>query len=98
MKKITKKRNVVNLLLCFFSVNMIPFSGTGFVKDCVNAPAYDQATPLYVAAQEGHYKCVETLLQYGADANAKVPVGDCYLTALQVSLNFTERDKYDILQ
>lgn len=35
----------------------------------VNAPASDNATPLLIAAQEGHAAIVAVLLHYGADAN-----------------------------
>lgn len=35
----------------------------------VNCQAKDKATPLLIAAQEGHTECVELLLASGADAN-----------------------------
>ena len=35
----------------------------------LNHPAVDGATPLYLAAQEGHVTCVRLLLRYGADPN-----------------------------
>ena len=35
----------------------------------MNHPAVDGATPLYLAAQEGHVACVRLLLAHGADAN-----------------------------
>lgn len=41
-------------------------------KDVVNLPAYDNATPLLIAAQEGHSDIVDLLLDHGADANIQV--------------------------
>ena len=38
-------------------------------QSVVNHPAVDGATPLYLAAQEGHVACVRLLLAHGADAN-----------------------------
>lgn len=35
----------------------------------VNCQAHDQATPLFIAAQEGKETCVELLLSSGADPN-----------------------------
>lgn len=35
----------------------------------VNCQAKDKATPLLIAAQEGHTECLELLLASGADAN-----------------------------
>ena len=37
--------------------------------DVVNTCAEDGASPLFLAAQEGHVDCVKLLLQNGADAN-----------------------------
>lgn len=38
----------------------------------VNVAAADNATPLLIAAQEGHEAVVDLLLEYGADANILV--------------------------
>lgn len=35
----------------------------------VNCQAKDKATPLFIAAQEGHAECVELLLSKGANPN-----------------------------
>jgi len=37
--------------------------------EVVNTCAEDGASPLFLAAQEGHSDCIELLLQHGADAN-----------------------------
>jgi len=37
--------------------------------EAVNTCAEDGASPLFLAAQEGHHDCIELLLQHGADAN-----------------------------
>jgi len=37
--------------------------------DVVNTCAEDGASPLFLAAQEGHVNCIKLLLQHGADAN-----------------------------
>ena len=55
-------------------------------------PAYDLATPLYIAAQEGHVKCVEILLQHGEDPDCLVPyevdetANPSVITPLQIAL------------
>jgi ankyrin repeat protein len=35
----------------------------------VNVASFDNATPLYIAAQEGHVDMVQLLHKYGADLN-----------------------------
>ena len=37
--------------------------------DAVNICADDGASPLFLAAQEGHVDCIRLLLEHGADAN-----------------------------
>ena len=37
--------------------------------EVVNICAEDGASPLFLAAQEGHVHCITLLLQHGADAN-----------------------------
>lgn len=40
--------------------------------DLVNEGAEDNASPLLIAAQEGHEECVQLLLEAGANANMSV--------------------------
>ncbi|XP_064603138.1 ankyrin repeat and SOCS box protein 2-like [Liolophura sinensis] len=39
--------------------------------ELVNKPAFDKATPLFLATQKGHVRCVELLLANGADPHLK---------------------------
>lgn len=54
----------INLLK--FPCQFIKISSSGAN---INCQAKDQATPLFIAAQEGNDKCVELLLAEGANPN-----------------------------
>jgi len=54
--------------------------------DVVNICAEDGASPLFLAAQEGHMECIELLLQHGADAN--LPTSDPVALPLHAALQF----------
>lgn len=63
------------------------------MRQLVNTPASDKATPLYIAAQEGHHRCVAVLLEHGADPSPLIPFIERYgslppisVTALQIAL------------
>ena len=53
--------------------------------------AEDGATPLYLAAQEGHYECIKLLLDYGANPN--LTTDDPVSIPLLAAVNF-EKVRY----
>jgi len=54
--------------------------------EVVNTCAEDGASPLFLAAQEGHSDCIELLLQHGADAN--LATADPVALPLHAALQF----------
>lgn len=54
--------------------------------EAVNICAEDGASPLFLAAQEGHYDCIELLLWHGADAN--LATADPVALPLHAALQF----------
>ncbi|XP_013380839.1 ankyrin repeat and KH domain-containing protein mask [Lingula anatina] len=50
----------------------------------VDVGAYDHATPLFLAAQEGYVDCVELLLKHGADPNIPTVTADGVKDALPI--------------
>ena len=69
----------MSLLQLFHS----PSSG---LMHIVNAAAEDNATPLLIAAQEGHSDIVDFLLRHGANADTCVTVDDSQCVALQYAV------------
>ena len=55
-------------------------------RKVVNTCAEDGASPLFLAAQEGHVDCVKLLLQCGADAN--IATSDPVALPLHAALQF----------
>jgi len=54
--------------------------------EVVNTCAEDGASPLFLAAQEGHVDCVKLLIQNGADAN--LATSDPVALPLHAALQF----------
>lgn len=74
------------------------YLGEDFKKDIINKTAYDNASPLYLAAQERHVNCVRILLENGADPNINVFLTDnITITPLQAAVE-TGNVEYDIFQ
>lgn len=54
----------------------------------MNCQANDLATPLLIAAQEGHVQCVEVLLAHGADPNLYCNE-DCWQLPIHAAAQFS---------
>ena len=55
-----------NLIICFVSLLSVLVGQLQYVLDL---NANDNASPLFLAAQNGHVQCTKLLLEKGADAN-----------------------------